>query len=75
MVDAEDDQCPVMIHVEVHRAYFNAHADPETYVELQEDQKCGYFVKVMSATRPVAAASAWESEVVKSMCEIDMHPG
>ena len=27
-----------------------------------------------TATRPGVPASAWESEVVKSMCEIDMNP-
>ena len=32
MVDPEDDSCPIMIHVDVHRMYFQAHTKPGTYV-------------------------------------------
>ena len=34
VVVAEDDKCTVTIDVDVHRAFFNAHANPEPYVEL-----------------------------------------
>ena len=34
---------------------------------------CGYLVNVMYGTRQ--AASAWQSEVGKAMCDINMNPG
>ena len=79
VVNPEDDNCTVMIHVDVHRAYLYAHAKPETYVELpQEDQTGdarvrGYLIKAMYGTRQ--AASAWQHEVERAMCEINMNPG
>ena len=69
MVNPEDES-------DVHRAFFYAHAEPETYVELlEEDQTgevetCGYLVKAMYGPRQ--AASAWQSEVDKATCEINM---
>ena len=51
VVNPEDDNCTVMIHVDVHRAYLYADAKLETYVEPpQEDQTgearmCGYLIK------------------------------
>ena len=39
MVDPEGDDCPVMIHVDVRRAYFHAMAEPNTLAELLEEDQ------------------------------------
>ena len=61
----EDDW--IMLHIDVHRAYFYAKAKREIYVELpKEDQdtdgprQCGRRLKAMYGTRD--AAQAWQQE-------------
>ena len=77
--DPESDEATILIHIDVHRAYFNAKAREDTYVEVPvEDQTeeykvCGLLKKAMYGTRQ--AASAWQGEVEEAMSEIHMLPG
>ena len=75
----DDDNSSVMIHVDVHRAYFSAQVGPNTYVEVpdedqtEEGKVCGCLVKVMYGSRQ--AASAWQEERKKAIREVNMHRG
>ena len=68
-----------MRHVDVHSAYFHAQANPNTHVEvpdedqLEEGEVCGCLVQAMYGTRQTA--SAWREEVEKVMRNVNMNPG
>ena len=61
-IDTEDCYSSVMFHVDVRRAYFYAHAKPETHVEMPEEDRTGegrvwwYLIKAMHGTRQAASA-------------------
>ena len=39
MVAADDNNSSVMIHVDVHRAYYHAQAKPNTHVEVPDEDQ------------------------------------
>ena len=74
----EDDW--VMLHVDVHRAYFYAKAKREIYVELPEEgrdpdgpRQCGRLIKAMYGIRD--AAQAWRDEYEETLKELKLDQG
>ena len=74
----EDDW--VMLHIDVHRAYFYAKAKREVYVELPEEEQdpngprqCGKLLKAMYGTRD--AAQAWQEEYEETLKEFKLNQG
>ena len=66
--------------MDVHRAYFDLQAKPNTYVEVPEEDQpkqgkvCGCLVHTMYGTIQ-AAASAWLEEVEQVMRQVNIDPG